>query len=78
LPYHYEYDVDLCKCWRIVDCGDVPAIPGNAERTFEIACQMLKEIYSSGARPIIIVAIILVQLLVQEHYPRYQARRKLV
>jgi agmatinase len=32
----FEYDVDLLDFFRLVDCGDVPAIPGNNARSHEL------------------------------------------
>ena len=34
-PYMFEYDVDLLTFFRIVDCGDIPIVPGNNDKSHE-------------------------------------------
>ena len=34
-PYMFEYDVDVLTFFRIVDCGDIPIVPGNNEESHQ-------------------------------------------
>jgi agmatinase len=52
--YHYDYDVTLSDRLRLVDCGDVDGIPGNAARTFELTEQALGEVNAAGCFPVLI------------------------
>jgi agmatinase len=54
LPYHFDYDLNLADHISLVDCGDVQAIPGSAEKTFAAAEADLDEMYKAGVMPIII------------------------
>ncbi|MGE0239783.1 MAG: agmatinase [Parvibaculaceae bacterium] len=44
--------IDLEEHYSFADCGDVPVVPGSAERTMNLAEQMLDRILASGAMPI--------------------------
>ena len=35
-PYMFEYDVDLLTFFRIVDCGDIPIVPGNNDQVARV------------------------------------------
>lgn len=52
--YHLDYDVKISDYLRIVDCGDVDGVPGNAARTFERAERALDELYAAGCFPVLI------------------------
>src|SRR5262245_66218471 len=52
--YRYGYDVTISDYLTIVDCGDVDAVAGNAERTFERAAIALDEIYAASCFPVLI------------------------
>jgi len=54
LPYHFDYDLDISEHITLVDCGDAPAVPGSAAKTFEAAGRDLDQIYQAGVMPIII------------------------
>ena len=48
-PYMFEYDVDLIEFFRPVDCGDIPIIPGNNEKSHEYIYQYITECLEGGA-----------------------------
>lgn len=52
--YHYDYGVTLSEHLTLVDCGDVPGVPGNAARTFEQTEAALAELYAAGCFPVLI------------------------
>lgn len=52
--YHFDYGVTISDHERIVDCGDVDPVAGNAARTFERAEAALAEIYAADAFPVLI------------------------
>lgn len=52
--YHYDYRVDIADYFRIADCGDVPVVPGSAEKTFAAARETLAKVYKAGAMPMLI------------------------
>jgi arginase family enzyme len=49
-PYMFEYDVDLLTFFRIVDCGDIPIVPGNNEKSHEYIYHYLTECLHGGAK----------------------------
>ena len=44
ISHHGEFQVDLFEALKLVDCGDVQIIPGNAKRTFERAEECITHI----------------------------------
>lgn len=52
--YHYDYDVTISDYLKVVDCGDVDVVAGNAARTFERAEAVLEEIHAAGCFPVLI------------------------
>jgi agmatinase len=52
--YHFDYGVTILDHERIVDCGDVDPVAGNAARTFERAERALAEVYAAGAFPVLL------------------------
>jgi len=52
-PYMFEYDVDLMTFFRPVDCGDIPIVPGNNERSHEYIYQYITECLEGGAKVIL-------------------------
>ncbi len=52
-PYMFEFDVDLMTFFRPVDCGDVPVVPGNNERSHEYIYRYVTECLAGGARVIL-------------------------
>ena len=53
-PYNYESGVDLREQMTLCDVGDVFAIPGNLEKSFDQISKGVSHVFSSGALPIII------------------------
>lgn len=47
--YMFEYDVDLLGFFRVVDCGDVPVIPGNNSRSHDFIYDYVTECLHGGA-----------------------------
>ena len=54
LSYNAVWDFDLVDALAPVDCGDAPVIPGNPERSFDVAQAAIGEILSGGAVPVIL------------------------
>jgi agmatinase len=52
LSYNATWDFDLVEALSPVDCGDAPIIPGNPERSFEIARAAIAQIAAAGAVPV--------------------------
>lgn len=53
-PYMFQYDVDLMKTFRPVDCGDVPIIPGNNVKSQELIYEYVLECLMGGAEVILV------------------------
>jgi len=53
ISHHGEFQVDLFEALRLVDCGDVQIIPGNARRTFDRAEECITNIVEAGAIPFV-------------------------
>ena len=53
-PYNYERGVDLREQMTLCDVGDVFAIPGNLEKSFDQISRGVAHVFSSGALPLII------------------------
>ena len=53
-PYMFEYDVDLLTFFNVVDCGDVPIVPGNNERSQQYICDYVAECLEGGAKVILV------------------------
>jgi agmatinase len=51
--YMFEYDVDLLTFFRVVDCGDVPIVPGNNAKSHEYIYQYVTECLEGGAKVIL-------------------------
>ncbi|HXG39348.1 MAG TPA: agmatinase family protein [Candidatus Limnocylindrales bacterium] len=54
LPYLGEYDIDLFEEFRLVDCGDVPVVPGDAARSRRLVAEYVGRILDAGAFPILV------------------------
>jgi len=54
LPYLGEFDIDLFREFNLVDCGDVPIIPGDAARSRSIIAEFVGRILDAGAFPILV------------------------
>ena len=53
-PYMFEYDVDLMTFFRVVDCGDVPNVPGNNELSQQYICDYVTECLEGGAKVVLV------------------------
>ena len=51
-PYMFEYDVDILSFFKVVDCGDVPNVPGNNAKSHELIYQYVSECLEGGAKVI--------------------------
>jgi agmatinase len=51
--YMFEYDVDILTFFNVVDCGDVPIIPGNTDRSHELIYQYIGECLTAGAKVVL-------------------------
>jgi agmatinase len=51
-PYMFEYDVDILTFFKVVDCGDIPNIPGNNAKTHDLIDQYVSECLEGGAKVI--------------------------
>jgi agmatinase len=54
LPYLGDFDINLNDEFGLVDCGDVPIIPANAERSRDNIEECVSNILAAGAMPICI------------------------
>ncbi len=48
--YMFEYDVDLLTFFQVVDCGDVPIVPGNNDRSHRYIYDYVTECLAGGAK----------------------------
>lgn len=46
--------IDLADAYSMVDCGDVPVLPGNSQITMESARGMIEQILRAGVLPVIL------------------------
>ena len=53
-PYMFEYDVDLMTFFNVVDCGDIPNVPGNNELSQQYMCDYVRECLEGGAKVILV------------------------
>jgi len=51
--YMFEYDVDLLTFFKVVDCGDVPIVPGNNTKSHEYIYQYVSECLAGGAKVVL-------------------------
>lgn len=52
--YLFEYDVDLLTFFNVVDCGDIPIVPGNNELSQQYMCDYVTECLEGGAKVILV------------------------
>jgi agmatinase len=52
LSYNATWDFDLLDALTLVDCGDAHIVPGNPERSFEVAQAAIGQILAAGALPV--------------------------
>ena len=50
--YMFEYDVDLLTFFKVVDCGDIPNVPGNNAKSHELIYRYVTECLEGGAKVI--------------------------
>jgi agmatinase len=53
LSYHEEYNVDLFETLGLVDCGDAPVLPGNAQVSLERVQDLVVEMLAAGTIPVL-------------------------
>jgi agmatinase len=53
-PYNYELGVDLREQMTLCDAGDVFAIPGNLEKSFDQISRGVAHVFSAGALPLML------------------------
>ncbi len=53
-PYMFEYDVDLMTFFNVVDCGDIPIVPGNNALSQQYMCDYVTECLEGGAKVILV------------------------
>ena len=51
-PYMFEYDVDILTFFKVVDCGDIPNVPGNNAKSHDLIDQYVSECLEGGAKVI--------------------------
>ena len=51
-PYMFEYDVDILTFFKVVDCGDIPNVPGNNDKSHDLIDQYVTECLEGGAKVI--------------------------
>lgn len=54
INYHYEYDTDLRDHYTIVDYGDVPVLPGNAEVSLDRGAELLGTLLDEEMLPVML------------------------
>ncbi len=54
LSYLVDYDIDIFEKYNLVDCGDVPIVPGNAQRSHELIEKYAGELFDADLLPIFI------------------------
>jgi agmatinase len=52
LSYNATWDFDLVEALSPVDCGDAAIIPGNPEKSFQVAQAAIGQILAAGAVPV--------------------------
>ena len=50
----FEYDVDLMTFFNVVDCGDIPIVPGNNSLSQTYMCDYVSECLEGGAKVILV------------------------
>ena len=53
-PYMFEYDVDLMSFFNVVDCGDIPIVPGNNALSQQYMCDYVTECLEGGAKVLLV------------------------
>lgn len=54
MDYHFEYDLALSEHYSMIDCGDVPVIPGNAKKSIDRGEQLLSKLFSADILPVML------------------------
>ncbi len=54
LTYNATSDIDLSRKFNMVDCGDIPVIPGDVTRTMAAASGLIGGILDGGAKPFVL------------------------
>jgi agmatinase len=53
-PYHGSHEVDLFEALSVVEYGDLPVVPGNAERTLQRVAEGLRPLVEAGVLPLVL------------------------
>lgn len=53
-PYMFEYDVDLMTFFNVVDCGDIPIVPGNNALSQQYMEDYVTECLEGGAKVLLV------------------------
>ncbi len=54
LTYNATSDVDLGQKFKMVDCGDIPVIPGDPSGTMKVATELIANVIEAGAKPVLL------------------------
>lgn len=54
IPYNPSFNVDLMEAYRLVDCGDIPIVPGNAKRSLDRGTDAIGKILAAGSIPVLL------------------------
>jgi agmatinase len=73
-PYHGRHELDIFEQLSVVDYGDLPVVPGNAERTFEQVAEGLRPLVDAGVLPLVLggdhsITLAVLRALVKTHGP---------
>lgn len=52
--YMFEYDIDIASYFRVVDCGDVPIVPGNNVKSHELIFEYVSQCLQAGASVVLV------------------------
>ncbi len=54
VPYHPSFKVDLMESYRLVDCGDIPIVPGNAKKSLDRGADIIGKILAARSIPVLL------------------------
>jgi agmatinase len=54
ISYHPQYDIDVMNYYHLVDCGDIPVVPGNARKSLERGADLIAEILRAQCIPVLL------------------------
>jgi agmatinase len=53
-PYNVEQDIEIFDHLSVVDTGDLPVVPGNIQKSYEVIVDGLRPILDAGVVPLVI------------------------